>query len=82
MVRNEAVLAEVRGDSTLEAHCTTATQSSHQQHHRHNIQTEHETMVQVIHRAYAGTPGVDVVRNEAVLAEFVHHGAAHRRCII
>ena len=26
-------------------------------------------MVQVIHRAYAGTPGVDVVRNEAVLAE-------------
>jgi hypothetical protein len=46
VVRNEAVLAEVRGDSTLEAHCTTATQSSHQQHHRHNIQTELETMVQ------------------------------------
>ena len=28
-------------------------------------------MVQVIHRAYARTPGVDVVRNDAVLAEFV-----------
>ena len=33
------------------------------------IQTEHETMVQVIHRAYAGTPGADVVCNEAAFTE-------------